>query len=147
MKIVLLASIFLGTVLNAADLRLEWQDNSDNEDGFEIWRRVNEGEWLLIGATNIDVTTFVDGVIPIGSVLSYRVRAWNQFGESGYTNIVSIGTYPPAAPSNAGGVVVPSSNSASLEYHEIEVGPEAPRRSVSVKTYRDKNGRLVLVRS
>ena len=146
MKIVLLTSIFLGTVLNAADLRLEWQDNSDNEDGFEIWRRVNEGEWLLIGATNTNISTFVDGVIPIGAVLSYRVRAWNQFGESGYTSIVSIGTYPPAAPSNPSGVVVPSS-SVSCDYNQTEVGPTPPRRSVSVKTYRDENGRLVLSKS
>jgi len=146
MKILLLALVFLGSILNAADLRLEWQDNSDNEDGFEIWRRVNEGEWLLIGGTTTDVSTFVDGVIPVGAVLTYRVRAWNQFGESGYTNIVSIGTYPPAAPSNAGGVVVPSS-SVSWEYDQSEVGPEPPRRSVSVKTYRDDNGRLIIVRS
>ena len=138
--------MFTTTTLFGADLRLEWQDNSDNEDGFEIWRRVNEGEWLLIGATNIDISTFVDSVIPVGAVLSYRVRAWNQFGESGWTNIVSIGTYPPAAPSNAGGVVVPSS-SVSWEYDQSEVGPEPPRRSVSVKTYRDDNGRLIIVRS
>jgi len=146
MKILLAAIMFTTTTLFGADLRLEWQDNSDNEDGFEIWRRVNEGEWLLIGATNIDISTFVDSVIPVGAVLSYRVRAWNQFGESGYTNIVSIGTYPPAAPSNAGGVVVPSS-SVSWEYDQSEVGPEPPRRSVSVKTYRDDNGRLIIVRS
>jgi len=146
MKILLAAIMFTTTTLFGADLRLEWQDNSDNEDGFEIWRRVNEGEWLLIGATNIDISTFVDSVIPVGAVLSYRVRAWNQFGESGWTNIVSIGTYPPAAPSNAGGVVVPSS-SVSWEYDQSEVGPEPPRRSVSVKTYRDDNGRLIIVRS
>ena len=146
MRKLLLSFIFLGFVLNAADLRLEWQDNSDNEDGFEVWRRVHEGEWLLIGATSVNISTFVDGVIPIGSVLYYRVRAWNQFGESGYTNIVSVGTYPPAAPSNASGVVVPSS-SVSWEYDDNEVGPEPPRRSVSVKTYRDDNGRLVIVRS
>ena len=107
---------------------------------------MNEGEWLVIGATNTDISTFVDGVIPIGAVLSYRVRAWNQFGESGYTNIVSIGTYPPAAPSNAGGVVVPSS-SVSWKYDQSEVGPGPPRRSVSVKTYRDKNGRLIVSKS
>tara|TARA_R100000664_G_C2719591_1_gene113535 strand:- start:369 stop:806 length:438 start_codon:yes stop_codon:yes gene_type:complete len=142
----LLLFILFGTFLRAADLRLEWQDNSDNEDGFEIWRQVNEGEWLVIGATNTDISTFVDGVIPIGAVLSYRVRAWNQFGESGYTNIVSIGTYPPAAPSNAGGVVVPSS-SVSWKYDQSEVGPGPPRRSVSVKTYRDKNGRLIVSKS
>lgn len=146
MKILLAAIMFTTTTLFGADLRLEWQDNSDNENGFEIWRRVNEGEWLLIGGTTTDVSTFVDSVIPVGAVLSYRVRAWNQFGESGYTNIVSIGTYPPAAPSNASGVVVPSS-SVSWEYDQSEVGPEPPRRSVSVKTYRDDSGRLIIVRS
>ncbi len=146
MKTLLAVIIFTTTTLFGADLRLEWQDNSNNEDGFEVWRRVNEGEWLLIGATSVNISTFVDGVIPIGSVLSYRVRAWNQFGESGYTNIVSVGTYPPAAPSSASGVVVPSS-SVSWEYDDNKVGPEPPRRSVSVKTYRDDNGRLIIVRS
>ena len=146
MKTLLAVIIFTTTTLFGADLRLEWQDNSNNEDGFEVWRRVNEGEWLLIGATSVNISTFIDGVIPIGSVLSYRVRAWNQFGESGYTNIVSVGTYPPAAPSSASGVVVPSS-SVSWEYDDNKVGPEPPRRSVSVKTYRDDNRRLIIVRS
>ena len=140
MKIVLLTSIFLGIALNAADLRLEWQDNSDNEDGFEIWRKTNQGEWLLIGATGPDVATFSDGVIPIGVTLSYQVRAWNQFGESGFTNVVSIGTFPPAAPSNLKGAVVPSEPVS-------EIRPEIPQRSISIKTYRDDKGRLVIVRS
>jgi len=140
MKILLLGSIFLGTVLNAADLRLEWQDNSDNEDGFEIWRKTNGGEWLLIGATGPDVATFNDGVIPIGVTLSYKVRAWNQFGESGFTNIVSIGTFPPAAPSDLKGAAV-RSNPIS------EIRPEIPERHISIKTFRDEHGRLIIVRS
>jgi hypothetical protein len=140
MKIVLLSLAFLGTVLNAADLRLEWQDNSDNEDGFEIWRQQNDGEWLLIGATNANDITFTDGVIPIGVTLSYKVRAWNQFGESGFTNIVSIGTFPPASPSSLKGAAV-KSNTVS------EVGPEIPQRAITIKTFRDDRGRLIIVRS
>jgi len=142
MKIVLLSLVFLGTVLNAADLRLEWQDNSDNEDGFEIWRQQNGGEWLLIGATNANDDTFVDGVIPIGVTLSYKVRAWNQFGESGYTNIVSIGTFPPAAPSSLKGAAV---KGVSLS----EIRPPAPllKRGITIKTYRDDKGRLVISKS
>lgn len=140
MKIVLLSLAFLGTVLNAADLRLEWQDNSNNEDGFEIWRQQNDGEWLLIGATNANDVTFTDGVIPIGVTLSYKVRAWNQFGESGFTNIVSIGTFPPASPSSLKGAAV-KSNTVS------EVGPEIPQRNVTIKTFRDDRGRLIIVRS
>ena len=140
MKIVLLSLAFLGTVLGAADLRLEWQDNSDNEDGFEIWRQQNDGEWLLIGATNANDAAFVDGVIPVGATLSYKVRAWNQFGESGFTNIVSIGTFPPAAPSSLKGAAV-RSNAVS------EIRPEIPERDITIKTYRDEQGRLIIVRS
>ena len=140
MKTLLAVIIFATTTLIGADLRLEWQDNSDNEDGFEIWRKTNQGEWLLIGATGPDVTTFSDGVIPIGVTLSYQVRAWNQFGESGFTNVVSIGTFPPAAPSNLKGAAVPS-NPVS------DIRPKIPQRGISIKTYRDDKGRLVIVRS
>jgi hypothetical protein len=140
MKKLFLSLAFFGSVLNAADLRLEWQDNSNNEDGFEIWRKTNNGEWLLIGATGPDVTTFNDGVIPIGVTLSYQVRAWNQFGESGFTNVVSIGTFPPAAPSNLKGAVVPSEPVSDIR-------PKIPQRGISIKTYRDDKGRLVIVRS
>ena len=140
MKKLILPFIFLGTVLGAADLRLEWQDNSNNEDGFEIWRQQNDGEWLLIGATNANDVTFTDGVIPIGVTLSYKVRAWNQFGESGFTNIVSIGTFPPASPSSLKGAAV-KSNTVS------EIRPKTPERDIIIKTYRDNLGRLIIVRS
>lgn len=139
-KLLLLPFLFLGTVLSAADLRLEWQDNSNNEDGFEIWRKTNDGEWLLIGATGPDVATFNDGVIPIGVTLSYRVRAWNQFGESGFTNIVSIGTFPPAAPSDLKGAAIPSKAIS-------EIRPDIPEREINIKTFRDERGRLIIVRS
>ena len=140
MKGLLIAIIFATTTLFGADLRLEWQDNSNNEDGFEIWRQTNDGEWLLIGSTVPNVVTFSDGVIPIGVTLSYQVRAWNQFGESGFTNVVSIGTFPPAAPSNLKGAVVPSEPVSDIR-------PKIPQRGISIKTYRDDKGRLVIVRS
>ena len=140
MKTLLAAIMFTTTTLFGADLVLQWQDNSDNEDGFEIWRQQNDGEWLLIGATNANDAAFVDGVIPVGATLSYKVRAWNQFGESGFTNIVSIGTFPPAAPSSLKGAAV-RSNAVS------EIRPEIPERDITIKTYRDEQGRLIIVRS
>lgn len=140
MKKLLLPFILLGSISFAADLQLEWQDNSNNEDGFEIWRQQNDGEWLLIGATNANDVTFTDGVIPIGVTLSYKVRAWNQFGESGFTNIVSIGTFPPASPSSLKGAAVKSDTVS-------EVGPEIPQRDITIKTFRDAQGRLIIVRS
>ena len=110
----------------AGDLRLYWQDNSDNEAGFEIWRRVNDGAWALIAATNADDATFVDTVIPVGVILYYRVRAWNQFGESDYTNIVSIGTFPPESPSN----LIPNFESA------VDTAAERLGVSDNLRTYK-----------
>ena len=148
MKILLLSLAFLGTVLSAADLRLEWQDNSDNEDGFEIWRQQNGGEWLLIGATNANDAAFVDGVIPIGATLSYKVRAWNQFGESGWTNIVSIKTYPPAAPTSLKGAAIKSKEvSFRSSPNGDSLNGDLLTREVRIRTYRDKHGRLVIERS
>ncbi len=130
--------MFTTTTLIGADLVLTWQDNSDNEDGFEIWRQQNGGEWLLIAATNADDATFTDGVIPIGTTLAYRVRAWNQFGESDYTNIVSIRTYPPAAPTSLKG--------AAIKSEEVSFKTK-PTREARIRTYRDSYGRLVIERS
>ena len=138
MKTLLTAIMFTTTTLLGADLVLTWQDNSDNEDGFEIWRQQNGGEWLLIAATNADDDTFTDGVIPIGTTLSYRVRAWNQFGESGWTNLVSIRTYPPAAPTSLKG--------AAIKSKEVSLKTE-PTREVKIRTYRDSLGRIVISRS
>ena len=138
MKTLLLAIMFTTTTLIGADLVLTWQDNSDNEDGFEIWRQQNGGEWLLIAATNADDATFTDGVIPIGTTLAYRVRDWNQFGESDYTNIVSIRTYPPAAPTSLKG--------AAIKSEEVSFKTK-PTREARIRTYRDRYGRLVIEKS
>jgi len=138
MKTLLAALMFTTTTLFGADLVLTWQDNSDNEDGFEIWRQQNGGEWLLIAATNADDATFTDGVIPIGTTLAYRVRAWNQFGESDYTNIVSIRTYPPAAPTSLKG--------AAIKSEEVSFKTK-PTREARIRTYRDRYGRLVIEKS
>ena len=135
----LLAIIMLTTSIYAADLRLVWSDNSDNEAGFEVWRKVDDADWTLVGATNENVVTWLDGYLPIGSTLSYRVLAWNQFGQSGYTNIVSVGTYPPLAPSALGGEVVPSKPVSFI-------GP-LQDNGVSIRTYRDELGRLLIERS
>jgi len=128
--------MFATTTLFGADLVLTWQDNSDNEDGFEVWRKVNDEQWELIAATNPDTPTFNDALIPIGALLHYRVRAWNQFGESAFTNEVMIGTFPPAAPSGLKGELKRSNTNSQLE--------QGPVIRSSVQTKRDRYGRLVI---
>jgi len=68
---------------------LTWQDNSDNEDGFNIERREFGGDFIVIGQVGADEPTYIDRDTEEGGFYEYRVNAYNAFGSSGYTNIAS----------------------------------------------------------
>lgn len=71
-------------------LQLQWRDHADNEEGFEIEYRVNFGPWIELGTVNANVTKAVmEGVKP-GRQLTFRVRAFNAKGVSGYSNEATI---------------------------------------------------------
>ena len=62
-------------------INLNWQDNSDNEDGFHIERNGSE-----IAQLPTDTILFRDEDLPDGSTFCYRVRASNEAGFSDYSN-------------------------------------------------------------
>jgi hypothetical protein len=71
----------------AAQLRLSWIDNSNNEDGFEIERKIGEnGTFAQIASQGANFNFYSDGNLMPGTPYCYRVRAFNAFGNSGYTN-------------------------------------------------------------
>ncbi|MBK1876790.1 fibronectin type III domain-containing protein [Pelagicoccus mobilis] len=78
------------TTLLQANVSLTWQDNSDNETGFEIERSINGGPFERIASVPGDSATFTDSRVNEGDLYQYRVRAYNQFGKSGYTNVAPI---------------------------------------------------------
>lgn len=100
MKKLILVAVFLVSISEAADLRLEWQDNSDNEDGFEIERKVDNGDFVFLNGTGPNENSYIDAEVPTGVMLTYRVRAVNQYGNSGYSNEATEITVGPVAPSD-----------------------------------------------
>ena len=67
---------------------LQWQDNSDNEDGFKIERKtpsVPGDTFGEIGQVGPDIVVYKD-VVTDGQQRCYRVRAFNAAGNSAYTN-------------------------------------------------------------
>ena len=63
-------------------VNLSWIDNSTNETGFKIERKVSGGEYTLIGTTDADKTTFSDSGLSLGVTYTYRVYAYNSVGSS-----------------------------------------------------------------
>lgn len=81
----------------AGQLSLTWQDNSNNEDGFEIERTLLGESFGLLATVGPDSETYLDETIVPGLEYKYRIRAFNAFGYSSYTNI-SAGAMHNTAP-------------------------------------------------
>ncbi len=80
--------------LSAADVTLTWNDNSSDETGFRVERSTNGSSFSVLDTVAADVTTYSDETIQPSSTYWYRVNAYNEFGSSGYTNVVSHTTEP-----------------------------------------------------
>ncbi len=66
----------------SADVVLTWQDNSNDEHGFQIERAADGKNWEVIATVPPDtITHTVPGTDP-AEVLTYRVRAFNASGPS-----------------------------------------------------------------
>lgn len=71
---------------------LLWFDDSDNELGFEMQRRPGTGSttpFTFLGTRPANYEEFLDQ-IPDNSVFTYRVRAFNLWGESEWSNLCVV---------------------------------------------------------
>jgi len=75
---------------------LTWTDNSDNEDGFRIYRQLTGTNFIELSTVPTDVVTYSDPASQPGAC--YKVTAFNIVGESGFSNTVCL-PLPPMAPS------------------------------------------------
>jgi len=76
------------------EITLTWNDNSSNEDGFKIERSIDGAAYAEIATVGADTSTYQDATVVDSQVYVYRVRAFNAYGYSGYSNtaIGSSGT-------------------------------------------------------
>ncbi len=73
------------TAINPNDIRLTWQDNSDNQTGFEINNGVISRD---VGANS---TAYTWGGLAPGTYMCFKIRAYNSAGDSAW--------YPDFSPS------------------------------------------------
>ncbi len=83
-------SSLIATAASATQIDLEWIDNSNNELGFRIERKAEtEVTYSIIDIMPADTTSFSDSNLAGGMTYYYRVCAYNNTGNSGYSNEAS----------------------------------------------------------
>lgn len=95
------------TIVQAQELRLTWQDNSNNEVGFKVERKLGvAGTFAEITQPTINVTTYTDTGLAFATSYCYRVRAFNAAGNSGYSNEACATTTANPLPTAPSGLTV-----------------------------------------
>jgi len=77
------------TVLSSSQIKLAWQDNSTDEESFEIERSLDGSVFGKIAIVVTNITEYTNTDLTANVTYYYRVRAVNDFENSVYSNIVS----------------------------------------------------------
>ncbi len=151
---------FLPTNLTAKtisfnQINLSWDDNSNSESGFRIERRTEKEDFIEIITIPANITTYEDKTLAPNTTYYYRIRAFNQGGNSGYSNeqkVVTKDTIPSPASNFAAKPISPTQINLSWQDNSNnEQGFKIERKekitaytqiaivSSNTTTYQDKN--------
>jgi len=93
-----------GTALSEQSAELNWKDLSVNEDGFIIERSLTSGSgFQAIDTVQADSTRFKDETLQASTTYFYRVMAYNDVGNSPFTQEIDL-TIPGLAPASPSGL-------------------------------------------
>jgi hypothetical protein len=105
-----------GVALSSSEIRLIWQDNSDNEQGFEIYRRGLA--WTRICSLQANTDLYADFGLIDSAVYSYFVVAVARYGESPSSDTITLYTLSIGQPPDMPDYPIPFNG---VEIHQLNV--------------------------
>jgi fibronectin type III domain protein len=107
------ASNLTATAISSSQIDLTWADNSDNEDGFRLERAPGgTTNFIQIAILPASVISYENTGLSDSTSYSYRILAYNNLGNSSYSNTatgITMSDGVPTAPSNLTATAVSSS--------------------------------------
>lgn len=82
------------TTQSDTEILLAWQDASDNEQGFEVFRSLSaNADFVKVATTLVNATSYLDENLETNTQYFYQVRAVGTDGNSGFTPVVNNRTF------------------------------------------------------
>ena len=75
-------------------VRLSWEDNAKEENGYTVQRKSGGGSWQSIADLDGSTERYTDRSTKPDTVYTYRVRAYNNSSETEYADSVTVTTPP-----------------------------------------------------
>ena len=127
----------------STSVRLEWKDESDDEDGFRVQVRAPGDMWRNLVAVEADVETATLDTLDRGGRYMFRVRAYHDLGGAD-SDIVAV-TLPtgdgPGPGPGPGGISVPDDITATaLGSTSVELGWSAGQGTLEAEARTWKEG-------
>ena len=122
------------STVSSSAIDLAWDDNSTDEDGFEVERSADGTNFSQIATVGSNVASYSDSGLSASTTYHYRVRAYNASGNSGYSNTASATT-------SGGGT--PTSMSVSSIVVGTQGAGQGNKRGTATVTITDNLGNAV----
>jgi len=107
------------TTVTSSSIGLQWNDNSNNETGFNLARSPNgSSDWVNLTTTAASVIAFSDTALTPSTTFYYRVAAYNAGGDSGYATLTAATL---AVPDNLAFSVEPVNRVAGATMADVKV--------------------------
>ncbi len=123
-------SNLLASPISSNANRITWNDNSNNETGFNLYKSdIDNQNYILLGTLPANTTSYTDGNLYANTIRYYRIQALNDGGNSGFSNADSAKTW----------AYMPVVNTVSDRYMRVGTSLQ-----VSVQATSPLNGPLTL---
>jgi hypothetical protein len=107
-------------------VKLDWDDNANNENGFTVWRSTDGETFDKITDLDSDTETFTDTELLEEATYYYIITAFNEEGDSDYSNSVEITTVTSinkiASKSNFNVYPNPATDKLTISSEQLEIG-------------------------
>lgn len=77
-------------LINESYVQLNWNDNSQNEAGFIVEKKIEDGDFFVLDSLAANQTTYIDSNTVTDVVLTYRIYAYNEFTYSDYSDTTFV---------------------------------------------------------